>query len=252
LLLDKITKPRISNTNDKYFCKIDTMNESSLPSNGKQTMVIKIKIVLADDHTILREATAELVNNQADMIVVGQAGTGEATIALVNEQHPDVVIMDIAMPRLDGLEATRKILAKHPRTRVMVLSAHQDVEHVIPLLKAGATSYLPKTVGLSELLDAIRATHRGESVLPPSIASIVVDSLSGKASSSGESALTSREIEVLRLVAEGHTNEFIAQQLGLSTRTVESHLTHIYTKLNVNSRTEAALLAQRKGWLVEK
>jgi NarL family two-component system response regulator LiaR len=215
-------------------------------------MTTKIKVLLADDHTVLREATAELVNNQEDMLVVGQAGTGEAVIRLVEEQCPDVVVMDIAMPRMDGLEATRKIAVEYPGTKVMVLSAHQDAEHVIPLLRAGAVSFLPKTVGLSELLDAIRATHRGESVIPPAIASLVVGSLSGKIKLAGETSLTSREIEVLRLVAEGCTNDFIAQQLGLSRRTIESHLTHIYTKLNVNSRTEAAMLAQKKGWLTEK
>jgi NarL family two-component system response regulator LiaR len=212
-------------------------------------MITKIKILLADDHTILREATAELVDNQPDMVVVGQAGTGEATISLVKERCPDVVIMDIAMPRMGGLEATQQIVTDYPSVKVMVLSAHQDAEHVIPLLKAGATSFLPKTVGLTELLDAIRATYRGESVLPPSVASIVVASISGKISPGYEVELTLREIEVLRLVSQGHTNASIAQQLGLSTRTVESHLTHIYTKLNVNSRTEAAMLAQRKGWL---
>ena len=131
----------------------------------------------------------------------------------------------------------------------MVLSAHQDPEHVMSLLKAGATSFLPKTVGLADLLDAVRATHRGESILPPSIATIVIDSISGRTSSAEDATLTSREIEVLRLVAEGHTNDFVAHQLGLSTRTVESHLTHIYTKLNVSSRTEAAMLALKKGLL---
>jgi len=212
----------------------------------------KITVLLADDHVVLREATAELVKNQPDMEVVGQTGTGEETIALAESLQPDVIVMDIAMPRLDGLEATRQIVDRCPKTRVLVLSAHQDAEYVIPLLKAGAVSYLPKTVGLSELLDAIRATNRGESVLPPSVASVLVKCLAGAEDQGGKAGLTERELEVLGLVAEGLTNDQIARDLHLSTRTIEAHLTHIYNKLNVSSRTEAALLAVRKGWLARK
>jgi NarL family two-component system response regulator LiaR len=209
----------------------------------------KISVLLADDHVVLREATAELVNNQPDMKVIGQAGTGEEIITLAKEKHPDVIVMDIAMPRLDGLEATRQILAECTGTQILVLSAHQDAEHVIPLLEAGAIGYLPKTVSLNELLEAIRTTGRGESVLPPAIASVVVKRLSGALNANGNVGLTEREMEVLSLVAQGLTNDQIAQQMHLSTRTVEAHLTHIYNKLNVSSRTEAALLAMRKGWL---
>jgi DNA-binding NarL/FixJ family response regulator len=209
----------------------------------------KIRVLLADDHGVLREATAELVDHQPDMEVVGQAATGEETIALVRELGPDVVVMDIAMPRLDGLEATRHIVGECPGTRVLVLTAHEDAQYVIPLLEAGATGYLPKTVSLNELLDAIRATSRGESVLPPSVASVVVKHLARVTEPATDEELTSREMEVLRLLTEGLTNYQIARRLGLSTRTVEAHLTHIYAKLNVGSRTEAALLAQRKGWI---
>jgi len=215
-------------------------------------MIDKIKVLLADDHAVLREATAELIDHQPDMQVVGQVGTGDDAISLVKSLRPDIVVMDIAMPRIDGLEATRQIVAEYPTTKVIVLSAHQDAEHVLTLLKAGAKSFLPKTVGLMELLNAIRATHRGESVLPPAVATILVNNLSGKSSTGGKAELTSREIEILRFVAQGYTNEYIAHHLVLSTRTIESHLTHIYTKLNVSSRTEAAMLAQRKGWLVEE
>ena len=209
----------------------------------------KIRVLLADDHAVLREATAELVDHQADMKVVGQAGTGEETIVSARELHPDVVVMDIAMPRRDGLEATRRILAECPGTRVLVLSAHEDAEHIIPLLEAGAVGYLPKTVRLNELLDAIRSASRGESVLPPSVASVVVRHLSGVMQPAEKTDLTEREMEVLRLVAQGLSNHQIARQLGLSVRTVEAHLTHVYNKLDVRSRTEAALLAQRRGWL---
>jgi len=209
----------------------------------------KIRVLLADDHVVLREATAELVDHQADMKVVGQTGTGEETIVAARKLCPDVVVMDIAMPRLDGLEATRRILAECPGTRVLVLSAHEDAEHVIPLLEAGAVGYLPKTVRLNEFLDAIRSASRGESVLPPSVASVVVRHLSGVMQPAAEPDLTEREMEVLRLVARGWSNYQIARRLGLSVRTVEAHLTHIYNKLDVRSRTEAALLAERRGWL---
>jgi NarL family two-component system response regulator LiaR len=211
-------------------------------------MAGKIRVLLADDHAVLREATAELIDHQPDMVVVGQAGSGEETVDRARALQPDVLIMDIAMPRLNGLEATRQILPVCPNTKVLVLSAHEDAEHIISLLEAGATGYLPKTVSLNELLDAIRATSRGESVLPPAVASVVVQHLSGAREVAAETALTARELEVLRLVAQGLTNYQIANQLGLSVRTVEAHLTHIYTKLDVGSRTEAALLAQRRGW----
>jgi DNA-binding NarL/FixJ family response regulator len=209
----------------------------------------KIRVLLADDHAVLREATAELVDHQADMVVVGQAGTGEETIVSARELCPDVIVMDVAMPRLDGLEATRRILDECPGTRVLALSAHEDAEHIIPLLEAGAVGYLPKTASLNDLLEAIRAASRGESVLPPSIASVVVRHLRSVTDPAPESDLTGREMEVLRLVAQGLSNHQIARQLDLSVRTVEAHLTHVYNKLDVHSRTEAALLAQRRGWL---
>jgi DNA-binding NarL/FixJ family response regulator len=209
----------------------------------------KIRVLLADDHAVLREATAELVDHQPDMVVVGQAGTGEETVRLTRELRPDVVVMDIAMPRGNGLEATRSIVSELPDTRVLVLTAHEDRDHVIPLLGAGAIGYLPKTVGLTELLDAIRAASRGESILPPAIASVVVRHLSGTEEQTPEIALTAREMEVLSLVSQGLSNQQVARKLNLSVRTIEAHLTHIYNKLGVGSRTEAALLAQREGWI---
>jgi NarL family two-component system response regulator LiaR len=209
----------------------------------------KIKVLLADDHTILREATAELVDHQPDMQVVGQAGTGQETLEAIAVLRPDVVVMDIAMPRIDGLQATGNIVTNYPETRVLVLSAHEDAEHVISLLRAGATGYIHKTVSLNELLEAIRSTSRGESVLPPSIASVVVKYLSGGESAPQKVEITEREVEVIRLVAQGMTNDQIAQQLHLSKRTIEAHLTHIFNKLNVCSRTEAALIAQKRGWI---
>jgi DNA-binding NarL/FixJ family response regulator len=212
-------------------------------------MAHKIRVLLADDHAVLREAMAELVDHQPDMAVVGQAGTGEEAVAQAKALHPDVVVMDIAMPRDNGLQATKRIVADCSDTKVLVLTAHEGAEHVIPLLEAGALGYLPKTVGLNELLHAIRATNRGESVLPSAVASVVVQHLARKREPSPEADLTDREIEVLCLLAQGLTNRQIAHDLDLSIRTVEAHLTHIYTKLGVSSRIEAALVAQRRGWV---
>jgi DNA-binding NarL/FixJ family response regulator len=209
----------------------------------------KIRVLLADDHTVLREATAELVDHQPDMVVVGQAGTGEETARLARQLRPDVIVMDIAMPRGNGLEATRQIAGELPGTHVLVLTAHEDRYHVITLLEAGAVGYLPKTVGLNELLAAIRAASQGESVLPPSVASVVVRHLSGAEEPAPKTPLTGREMEVLCLVSQGLSNRQVARKLNLSVRTIEAHLTHIYNKLGVGSRTEAAVLAQRRGWV---
>lgn len=213
-------------------------------------MMDAIRVLLADDHTIVREATAEILEHQPDMHVVGQAETGEEAIELVRELHPDVAVMDIAMPRLNGLEATRRITAECPRCRVLALTAHEEERYIIQLLQAGAVGYLPKTVGLDELLEAIRAAARGESVLPPAVAAVVVRHLAKKEPpEEPPHPLTDRELEVLRCAAQGLTNYDIAQQLTISVRTVEAHLTHVYNKLGVSSRTEAVVHAMRQGWI---
>jgi len=209
-----------------------------------------ITVLLAEDHAVVREATAEVVGHQPDMHVVGQAGTGKEAVALARALQPDVIVMDIAMPRLNGLEATRRIAAECPRCRVLVLTAREEERYVIQLLQAGAVGYLPKTVGLDELLEAIRAVARGESVLPPAVAAVVVRHLAGEgAPEEAVRPLTDRELEVLKLAAQGLTNYDIAQRLYISVRTVEAHLTHVYDKLGVSSRTEAAVHAMRQGWI---
>jgi DNA-binding NarL/FixJ family response regulator len=209
-----------------------------------------ITILLAEDHTVVREATAEVVDHQPDMCVVGQAGTGEEAVNLAQALQPDVIVMDIAMPRFNGLDATRRIATDCPRCRVLVLTAHEEERYIVQLLEAGAVGYLPKTVSLDELLEAIRAVARGESVLPPTVAAVVVRHIAGKeASEEPAQPLTDRELEVLRLAARGITNYDIAQRLYVSVRTVEAHLTHIYNKLGVSSRTEAVVHAIRQGWV---
>jgi DNA-binding NarL/FixJ family response regulator len=213
-------------------------------------MMDAIRVLLADDHTIVREATAEILEHQPDMHVVGQAGTGEEAIDLARKLQPDVAVMDIAMPHLNGLEATRRITAECLRCQVLVLTAHEEEQTIIQLLQAGAVGYLPKTIGLDELLEAIRTAARGESVLPPTVAAVVVRHLA-KQEPPEEPAhpLTDRELEVLRCAAQGLTNYDIAQQLTVSVRTVEAHLTHVYNKLGVSSRTEAVVHAMRQGWI---
>jgi DNA-binding NarL/FixJ family response regulator len=212
-----------------------------------------IAVLLAEDHAVVREATAEIVDHQPDMRVVGQAATGEETVSLAQALRPDVIVMDISMPRLNGLEATRRITAEYPGCRVLVLTAHEEERYIVQLLEAGAVGYLPKTVGLDELLEAIRAVARGESVLPPSVAAVVVRHLAGKeVAEEPVRLLTDRELEVLRLAAQGLTNYDIAQRLYISVRTVEAHLTHVYNKLGVGSRTEAVVQAIQRGWVQPK
>jgi len=209
-----------------------------------------ITVLLVEDHAVVREATAEIVDHQPDMRVVGQAGTGEEAVSLARELLPHVIVMDIAMPRLNGLEATRQIVAERPDCRVLALTAHEEDRYIIQLLEAGAKGYLPKTASLDELLEAIRTVARGESVLPPTVAAVVVRHLAGKeVSDEPTQPLTDRELEVLRLAAQGLTNYDIAQQLTISVRTVEAHLTHAYNKLGVGSRTEAVVHAIRQGWV---
>ena len=212
----------------------------------------KIRILLADDHVLVRQGTRELLEQEEDMEVVAEAGDGEEAVQLATSHRPDVAIMDIAMPKLNGIEATRQIKALHPATAVLVLTAYDDDQYVFALLEAGAAGYLLKDVHATELIRAIRAVHAGESVLHPAIARKVINRFAQPADRRLEESLeqlTERELEVLKLAAKGMTNRQIASELVISVRTVQVHLSNVFGKIGVGSRTEAVLHALRQGWI---
>lgn len=213
----------------------------------------KIKVIIADDHALFREGTHSLIDHEKDMEVVGEASDGEETVKLVAEKRPHVVLMDIAMPRANGIEATRRIKADYPPTAVLILTAYDNDQYIVALLEAGAAGYLLKNVSGSDLVNAIRAVHAGEAVLHPTIAQKVFSRFGRTGRQPEEPAqlagLSEREMEILKLAAKGMSNQDIAAQLYLSRRTVQAHLANIFRKMDVGSRTEAVLQALRKGWL---
>ena len=210
-----------------------------------------IKVVLAEDHEIVREGTRQLLERAEDLRVVGEAEDGNEAIRLAESLAPDVVVMDVRMPVLSGLEATRRIKSRCPATRVLILSAYEDDQYVFPLLQAGASGYLLKTTSGKELIRAIRSVCAGNTVLDPGIAGKVVTRLAGgKQTHSGEpksEELTDRELEVLRAVASGKSNKEIAGALSISVYTTQVHLRSIFGKLGVNNRTEAVTRALAQG-----
>jgi DNA-binding NarL/FixJ family response regulator len=211
---------------------------------------MSIKIVLADDHNIVREAIRVLLDSESDMKVVGEAADGQTTLELVQKMSPDVVIMDIAMPGLNGIEATRKIIAKIPGVKVIALSAHPDRKFVFHMFKAGASGYLLKDCFFEELTCAIRTVTKNEIYVSPRIADVVVKDFirqSLKKDSSVFCTLTDREREVLQLLAEGRTTKQIAFLLKISAKTIETHRLNIMEKLDIHSVPELTKYAIREG-----
>jgi len=212
-----------------------------------------IKILIADDHAVVREGTRQILEKEADMNVVAEAADGEEAIRLAGSSAPDVIIMDIAMPRLDGIEATKQIKALHPNIAILILSAYDDDQFVFNLIEAGAAGYLLKSVRGHELIEAVRAVNAGEAVLHPAIARKVLNRFAPAAGREPKQkvleVLSGREVEVLRLAARGLSNQDIANELCLSLRTVQAHLGHIFNKLQVSSRTEAVVRALKEGWI---
>jgi two-component system, NarL family, response regulator LiaR len=215
--------------------------------------VSKIRILLADDHAVVRQGTRQLLAREEDLEVVAEAGDGEEAVRLACAYSPDVAVMDIAMPKLNGIEATRQIKANNPRISILALSAYDDDQYIFALLEAGAAGYLLKNVSADDLVRAIRAVAAGEAVLHPAIARRVVNRFAAPADQQPDidalEQLTEREVEVLRLAARGLKNQDIAHELTLSVRTVQTHLSNIFGKMDVGSRTEAVLEALRRGWI---
>jgi DNA-binding NarL/FixJ family response regulator len=205
-----------------------------------------IRVILADDHALVREGTAELLERAGGIRVVGQAADGQEALRLVSAARPDVLLLDLAMPGLSGLEVTRRVAQISPSTAVVALTAHDEEAYVVAMLEAGASGYLSKASRGQQVVEAVRAAAAGETVFSGSVGA----SVKRRALGSGGPTLTPREMEVLRCAATGMGNKQIAAELGLSARTVQTHLTRIFAKLGVTSRTEAVLYALRRGWAV--
>ena len=212
----------------------------------------KIRIVLADDHAILREGIRALLEDQHDMLVVGEAADGRKAVELARTLKPDVVVMDIGMPLLNGLEATRQIKHDCPDVAVIVLTMHDNEEYVSQLLAAGASGYVLKRAASSELVTAIRAVATGQSYLSPAVTKVLIEGYMGRKPAEPVvvdpfDALTTREREVLQLVAEGHTNSEIAQLLSISLKTVKAHRSNLMQKLGLHDRGELIKVAIQRG-----
>jgi two-component system, NarL family, response regulator LiaR len=205
--------------------------------------VEEIRLLLCDDHEMVRTGLRTFLELQEGMRVVGEAGTAEQALALIPRLRPDLVLMDLNLPGMPGVEAIRRIRADHPEVRVVALTSYSGEDSVLPAIRAGVSGYLLKDVGPAELAQALRSAHRGGSPLHPQVAATVL----ARVAEPAKDPLTPRESEVLRLVARGLSNRLIARELALSEKTVKAHLSAIFTKLNVTDRTQAALYAVRTG-----
>ena len=212
----------------------------------------RIRVLVADDHEVVREGTLRMLEREIDIDIVGEAADGLQAVRLVQEIVPDVVVLDVRMPDMNGIEATKQIRRVHPQVRVLIFTAHDDDRYVFPLLDAGADGYVLKTTRQRDLIKAIRDVYQGQTALHPEIARRVVERLTHKDKYVGEGmveALTEREMEVLEAVAKGWSNKDVSEALNISPHTVQVHLSNVFGKLGVKTRTEAVLYAIRQGWV---
>ena len=229
------------------------MVRSSSTTNKLNNQSAKITVLLADDHPLVRQSIRAVLEKQPDIKVVAEAGDGVVAVKLATELKPDVVVMDIGMPKLDGLEATRQIKEVLPEIAVLVLTVHSDEQYILGILQAGAAGYLTKSVYGEEVVQAIRGIVGGEMVLSPSIGQKLIKHAAHYPTKAvpleaGEK-LSTRELEILEFAARGMSNKEIANSLGLSLRTVKGHLAEIFTKLRVGSRTEAVITCLQAGFI---
>jgi len=229
------------------------MAEDSHPNTQTRKGNSKTRVLVADDHPLFRQSVITVLKNEPDLKVVGEASNGIEAIRMVEELSPDVVLMDITMPELDGLEATRQIKEKHPEIAVVVLTIHDDEQHVVEILEAGAAGYLTKSVFGEDIVSSIRSVVNGEMVLSPAIAKrilrLVVRRRARAVSLPTGEKLSARELQIMKLAACGMGNKAIAVELDLTLRTVKRNLDSIFSKLNVSSRTEAVVTGLRAGFL---
>ena len=208
-----------------------------------------IRVLLADDHAIVRAGIHQLLEHSGDIQIVAEASDGEAAQALIQQHRPDVAVLDIQMPKASGIEVTRWVRANMPSVGVLILTAYNDDPYVMAVLQAGANGYVLKTGSPEELIQAVHDVHEGKSVLDPSITHKLMAQLFSGSKPPVVGELTARELEVLSLAAKGFTNKAIGVQLGISDRTVQGHLAHIFDKLQAGSRTEAVMRAVSLGWI---
>ena len=208
-----------------------------------------ITVLIIDDHQLVREGVRNFLQRQRDITVMGEAGSGQEGLRLASDLAPDVVLMDLVMPEMDGVETTRRLKQISPRTQVIVLTSFDDDQHILPAIRAGALSYILKDVGTAALAEAVRKAARGEVTMTPLVAARVMRELrqGGQPATLVGADLSEREIEVLRLIAEGRSNTEIAERLVISEHTVKRHVSNILSKLHLADRTQAAVYAWREG-----
>jgi DNA-binding NarL/FixJ family response regulator len=224
------------------------MNKANSESGQSKANFQQTRIIIADDHPLMRNALKMWIEEQQDLKVIAEATNGKEAVEICAKLHPDLVIMDINMPILNGLEATKQIVAKCPETEVLVVTVHSDNEHILSIMRAGASGYLTKNSSGEEIVHAVRTVIAGENVLPSTIPLADVD-LALSPDTDKSKGLTARELSLLRLLAAGLPNKEIAMRLGISLRRVKANLTTLFVKLGVSSRTEAVSTALKSGVL---